>query len=87
MLEKTLILGKTEGGRREQQKMRCLDGITDVTDISLSKFQEIRKDRCMGLCMGRSARGRQESDTAEPLNNLEVSGKDSDLLAMQLDHF
>ena len=68
-LEKTLMLGKIEGGRRRgRQRMRCLDGITDSTDMSLSKLQKIVKDReVKPTCC--SPWGCKESEMTEQLNN------------------
>ena len=62
-LEKTLMLGRIEGGRRRgRQRMRWLDSITDSMDMSLSKFQESEGPGSLVCC---NPWGYKESDTTE----------------------
>ena len=63
-LEKTLRLGKIEGRRRRgQQRMRWLNGITDVMDMNLGKLREMVRDRRPGVLACGSPWGHKELDT------------------------
>ena len=69
--EKTLMLGKIEGGRRRgQQRMRWLDGITDSMDMSLSKLRELVMDTVSLVCC--SPWGHKKLDTTDRLNWTEL---------------
>ena len=70
-LEKTLILRKIEGGRRRgQQRIRWLDGITDLMGMSLSELRELVMDRVLACC---DSWGCKELDTTERLNWTELN--------------
>ena len=72
LIEKDPDAGKDEGRRRGQQRVRWLDGIANPMDKSLSKLQEMVKDREAGHASFHG--GHKELDTTEQLNNSQITG-------------
>ena len=83
-LEKILMLGKTEGRRRGQQRMRLLNGTTDSMDVNLSKLQEVVKDRAGLACC--SPWDLKELDMTEQLNK-NISRKKKNSLQSNFSNF